>query len=90
MVSIALLFIGAFILFYFLIYLKVKKEKEEEKEEVKLFFDKIARFAPIIQFKNCAYYNGLYITADYIIFENLKIKHYKDLNFIRQIIKTIH
>ena len=90
MVSIALLFISAFILFYFLIYLKVKKEKEREKEEVKLFCQKIAIFAPIINLKTYCYYKTLYITPDYLVFKNLKIKHYQDINFIRQIIKTIH
>ena len=75
--------IGFFII-NFLIYIIAKKSKIEADPTL----EKIALFYPLIEInKNVFYYKGLYINDDFIFFSGQKIKHYKNKNFILNVLR---
>lgn len=75
--------IGFFII-NFLIYIIVKKSKVKADPTL----EKIALQYPLIKInKNVFYYKGLYINDDFIFFNGQKIKHYKNQNFIINVLR---
>lgn len=78
------LYLVGFFLLHLLGYLLAKKEKKKADP----IFDKIAVVYPIVKIKkNLFYFNGIYITPDSIIYKTQKIKHYKDRNFILNVLR---
>lgn len=76
--------IGFFII-NFLIYLIVKKLKNKADPTL----EKIALYYPLIKInKNVFYYKGLYINDNFIFFNGQKIKHYKNQNFIINVLRV--
>lgn len=82
------IFCLSFLLFSVLAYVQGKKRRQKIKEDNALFFDKIKHSKPIIKISDDVYYyKGAYLTEKHFIFNNCKIRHYKDLSFINRLLK---
>lgn len=84
------IFCLAFIIFFILVYIQGKKQRQKIKENKALFFDKIKHNKPILKLsENVYYFKGAYLTENYFLYNQCKIKHYKDLAFINRLFKSI-
>ena len=84
------IFCIAFFLFSVLAYVQGKKQRQKAKESKALFFDKIKHNKPILKISDDVYYfKGAYLTDSYFIFNHCKIRHYKNLIFINQLLKSV-
>lgn len=78
------IYLIGFFLINFLIFLIVKKSKTKADP----ILEQIAVIYPIVKIKiNLFYFNGLYLTPDLIIFKGQKIKHFKNKNFILNLLR---
>ncbi len=84
------IFCLSFITFFILAYIQSKKQKLKIKENKALFFEKIKHNKLILKISDDVYYyKGGYLTYNFFIVNQCKIKHYKNLNFINQLLKTV-
>lgn len=82
------LYLIGFFLLQLFCYLSAKKEKERLKTKADPIFEQIKAVYPIVKIKkNLFYFNGFYITPDLIIYKTQKIKHYKNKNFIFNVLR---
>lgn len=78
------IYLIGFFLINFLIFLIVKKSKPKADP----ILEQIKSVYPIVKIKkDLFYFNGLYLTPDLIIFNNQKIKHFKNKNFILNVLR---
>ena len=75
--------IGFFVI-NFLIFMIAKKSKKKADP----ILEQIKVVNPIVRIRNdLFYFNGLYITPDLIIYKTQKIKHFKNKNFILNVLR---
>lgn len=84
------IFCLVFIIFFILAFVQAKKQKLKIKENKALFFDKIKNHKPILKISDDVYYfKGVYLTDEQFIFNQCKIRHYKDLAFINRLLRSV-
>ena len=84
------IFCLAFVVFFILAYVQGKKQRQKAKAKQALFFEKIKNNKPILKISDEVYYfKGAYLTEEFFIFNRCKVRHYKDLHFINQLLLNI-
>lgn len=84
------IFCLSFIIFFILAFVQAKKQRQKIKDNKALFFEKIKKNKPIFKIsENVYYFKGAYLTENYFLYNQCKIRHYKDLLFINRLLKSV-
>lgn len=85
--KIAVIILIGFISFYAIAFYQAKKEMKESRIK---FFNKIKTHYPIIRINdNLYYFKGAYLSDSDFYLNNIKMKHYQNLNFTFNLLRIV-
>lgn len=75
---------------FILAFFQAKEQRQQQKKKRELFFRKIKTNYSIVKISDDVYYyKGVYLTDKYLIFNDCKIRHYRDFLFTHCLLKSI-